>query len=176
MNHPEIDIKKILYATDLSDNSRLAFAYAANLANQYQAGLTILHVIAEDPDLEQRLAGFVGPEKWEEIKQQHFQEAREALIGKQRSGGTAIRKVIGSLCEDVQVKQDKVFRTDEVLIERGDAAQKILDVSEANHIDIIVMGSHGYGTLKDAMMGGTARKVLRQAKMPVLLVRLPEED
>lgn len=171
---PEVNVKKVLYATDLSENSRLAFAYAISLANQYSAGLTILHVIAEDPDLEQRLAGFMGPDKWAEIKQQHFQEARQALIGKQRSGRTAIHKVLGSLCEDVQTEQERVFQTDEVLIERGDAAQKILDVSKANHIDVIVMGSHGYGALKDVMMGGTARKVLREAKVPVLLVRLPE--
>jgi len=41
-------IKKILYATDLSENARYAFAYAASLANQYGAGVTILHVL-EDP-------------------------------------------------------------------------------------------------------------------------------
>jgi len=41
------DIKKILYATDLSENSRHAFAYAAGIANRYEAGVTVLFVIEE---------------------------------------------------------------------------------------------------------------------------------
>jgi nucleotide-binding universal stress UspA family protein len=38
------------------------------------------------------------------------------------------------------------------------------------------MGTHGHGTLADAMMGSTARRVLRRSAKPVLVVRLPEED
>ena len=38
------EIKKILYTTDLSQNARYAFGYAASLANRYDAGITILHV------------------------------------------------------------------------------------------------------------------------------------
>jgi nucleotide-binding universal stress UspA family protein len=38
------------------------------------------------------------------------------------------------------------------------------------------MGTHGHGTLADAMMGSTARRVLRRSKKPVLVVRLPEEE
>ena len=82
MTLPKINIKKILYATDLSENARLAFAYAISLANSYRAGLTILHVIAEQTDLEERIAGYVSDDVWAQIKQRHFDEAREALIGK----------------------------------------------------------------------------------------------
>ena len=41
---PRVDIKNILYTTDLSANARYAFAYAISLANLYRAKLTILHV------------------------------------------------------------------------------------------------------------------------------------
>ena len=40
-------IKKILYATDLSENARYAFGYAVSLANQYDAKITILHVLED---------------------------------------------------------------------------------------------------------------------------------
>jgi nucleotide-binding universal stress UspA family protein len=43
------------------------------------------------------------------------------------------------------------------------------------NIDLIVMGRHGYGALKDALMGGVARGVLRHSYKPVLLVKLPED-
>ena len=39
------EIKKILYTTDLSKNARHAFSYAASIANRYDAGVTILHVL-----------------------------------------------------------------------------------------------------------------------------------
>jgi nucleotide-binding universal stress UspA family protein len=34
------------------------------------------------------------------------------------------------------------------------------------------MGTHGHGTLADAMLGSTAQRVLRRAMVPVLTVRL----
>jgi nucleotide-binding universal stress UspA family protein len=37
------------------------------------------------------------------------------------------------------------------------------------------MGSHGYSAFKDALMGGTARRVRRHSTVPVLLVRIPED-
>ena len=40
---PVVDIKRILYATDLSENARYAMAYAVSLANTYCAQITILH-------------------------------------------------------------------------------------------------------------------------------------
>ncbi|MBW2634922.1 MAG: universal stress protein, partial [Deltaproteobacteria bacterium] len=46
MELPKIDIKKILFATDLSESSRYAFAHAINMADRLGAGLTILHVMA----------------------------------------------------------------------------------------------------------------------------------
>ena len=173
---PKVQVKKILYATDLSENARMAFAYAVSLANLYGAGLTILHVVPEHPDLDGKVVGYISESKWNEIKEQHFEEARAALIGK-RNEGMAIRDVLDRFCKDVQDGLvDCSFTTDEVVVERGDAAEKILEVSQAKGIDLIVIGSHGYGTFKDAMMGGTARRVSRRAKMPVLLVRLPEEE
>ena len=42
-----MDIKKILYATDLSYNSVNAFDYAISLAIKFDAEITILHVIDE---------------------------------------------------------------------------------------------------------------------------------
>lgn len=41
------DIKKILYATDLSENARYALGYAAALANRFDAQITVLHVAEE---------------------------------------------------------------------------------------------------------------------------------
>ena len=49
MDLPDVQIKKILYATDLSESAVYAFAHAVSLATLYGAGITILHVLAEYP-------------------------------------------------------------------------------------------------------------------------------
>ena len=83
MTIPKVEVKKILYATDLSENARFAFAYAVSLADLYGAKITLLHVLPEVSELmDQHVIGYIDPEKWEEIKAQHFKEAKEALIEK----------------------------------------------------------------------------------------------
>jgi nucleotide-binding universal stress UspA family protein len=45
------DIKKILYATDLSENSAFAFRYAINSAKKHDANIIILHVFDKMPGM-----------------------------------------------------------------------------------------------------------------------------
>ena len=51
----------------------------------------------------------------------------------------------------------------------------VLKQADKRNCDLIVMGSHGHGVIEEAIIGSTARKVVRRAKKPVLVVRLPEE-
>jgi len=176
MQLPKIEVKKILYATDLSDNARYAFAYALSLANLYRSKLVILHVLPENPDLNGLVSGYINSDQWQKIKEQHMQDAREALIGKRREGAV-IRDVLGQFYQEAgkDLATDAID-ADEILVERGQPAEEIVRVAEEQNIDLIVMGRHGYGALKDALMGGVARGVLRQSSKPVLLVRLPEDE
>ena len=169
---PIVEVKKILFATDLSEHALRAFAYAVSLANLYRAGLTILHVITEDPDLDERIIGHVSAETWKMIKQRHFDEAREALIGKRRGSGQAIKDALDTFCEKTQ-SEGADFQTDEVLVLRGNPSEQVLETMAQKNIDLVVMGSHGYSALKEALMGGTARQVVRHSKVPVVLVPLP---
>ena len=108
------------------------------------------------------------------IKQRHFEEAREALIGKRKGSGRAIKDVLDTFCEQAQSKGSS-FDTDEVLVLRGNPSDTILETLEQKGCDLVVMGSHGYSALKDALMGGTARRVVRVSKVPGVLVPLPPE-
>ena len=176
MSIPKVEVNNILYATDLSENARYAFAYAVSLANLYGAKITFLHVLPEVPQmLDATIVGYISSERWEEIKQQHFQEAKESLIGKRRDH-LAIKEVLDQFCQDAkQQSEGGGFKTDDIIVERGNPVEQILKQSDEKKCDLIVMGTHGHGTLADAMMGSTARRVLRRSKKPVLVVRLPEE-
>jgi nucleotide-binding universal stress UspA family protein len=173
---PKVDIKKILYATDLSENARYAFAYAVSLADLYHAAITILHVLPEIPELlDKNVIGYISAERWEEIKAQHFKEAKDALIGKKREH-LAVQEALQHFSETVkEEKEGGGFVTDDIIVERGNPVEEIIKHSKDRNCDLIVMGTHGHGTLEDVMLGSTARRVIRRSKIPVLVVRLPEE-
>ncbi|MBW2606799.1 MAG: universal stress protein [Deltaproteobacteria bacterium] len=176
MTLPKVEVKKILYATDLSESARYAFAYALSLANLYGARITFLHVLPEVSEfVDSHIIGYISADRWEEIKAQHSSEAREALIGKKRDSAAA-KAVLDQFSEDAKLGQEGAgFIADEIIVERGNPVEQILKQAKERNCDLIVMGTHGRGTLADAMIGSTARRVLRRSEKPVLVVRLPEE-
>jgi len=174
---PEVNVKKILYATDLFENARYAFAYAVSLANLYGAGLTLLHVLPEVPEsLDAHIVGYISADRWAEIKQRHYNEARETLTRKRRDH-VAIKEVLDQFCKDTKSDiKETPFVTDEILVVWGNPVEQILAQADEKNCDLIVMGTHGRGSLADAMIGSTARRVIRRSKKPVLVIRLPEEN
>lgn len=171
-----VQIKNILYATDLSDNARYAFAYALSLADLYGANLILLHALPETPDLvDKNVVGYIGEEKWEAIKKSHFQDAKAALIGKRRDR-TLANEIIDQFREDAKAGLGShSIPSDEVIVKTGNPVEIILETADENNCDLIVMGTHGQGSLTDTMMGSTARRVVRRSQKPVLVVRLPED-
>ncbi len=175
MQLPPVIIKRILYATDLSETARLAFAYAASLADKYNASITIVHVIEEIPDLDASVAGYVGVDVWESIKQSHIDEAKASLMGKKRDK-VELHEALDRFSTQVQTEGEADFVTDETLVVRGKPVHEvILHQAEKSDCDLIVMGSHGHSLLSAALMGDTAAKVMRHSKKPVLIVRLPKQ-
>ena len=169
---PNIQIKKILYATDLSENAVHAFAYAVSLANLYGAGITILHVLVEFPG-EEFIANMINTDTWQEIKSRHYSDAREQLIGKKRNS-VAIKEVLEAFSEKTQADaRDQAFVTDEVLIKNGVPAEVIVKTAQERNCDLIVVGTYGHGTLADVLVGSTAKWVLKNSPIPVLVIRLP---
>jgi len=172
---PSVNIRRILYATDLSENARYAMAYAVSLANVYCAQIIILHVIDETPDMvDAHVLGYIGADAWEEIKQRNVDEAREVLIGKKRDN-VMIREVLDRFCQNLRPgSDDHEAAMDETVIKRGNPVTQILATAKEKDCDMIVMGTHGRGALVDTMMGSTTSRVLRRSEIPVLSVRLPQ--
>ena len=53
----------------------------------------------------------------------------------------------------------------------GHAGEAISKLAEQGKFDLVVMGSHGHGSLVKLVMGSVATEVLAHCKVPVLLVR-----
>lgn len=53
----------------------------------------------------------------------------------------------------------------------GFIGETIADFADSGKFDLLIMGSHGHGTLGNLVMGSVATRVLAHGKVPVLLVR-----
>ena len=52
----------------------------------------------------------------------------------------------------------------------GEAGKEIATYAKKK-LDLVVMGSHGYGRFKSAVMGSTAMRVASSGNVPILLIR-----
>lgn len=169
------EIKKILFCTDLSQPSRLAFDHAIGLAARQGAGIVILHVMEEKaPYSDGYLKSFLGEERWQQIKETRESEARQVLIGKQREGAL-IRQALEEFCESAGSEPSRsALPSEDIVVAKGNVVDEILAVAADRACDLIVMGYYVRGKVGEALLGSTPRRVLRRSRIPVMLVPLAE--
>ncbi len=160
------EIKKILYATDLSDNARYAFGYAADLAQRYDANVTILYVMESmNHTVEIQVREMMGQEEWDKLRNEKLDYLKQKIIGR-----------IENFCSEMNDQFDSCrLLVEDIKITKGNPSEEILTLSKDIDADMIVMGSYGHNILQSALIGGTARKVVQRSKIPVLVVRLPDD-
>ncbi len=137
------EFTEILCATDFSPASAGAAAFAVSLAQEFQAHLTLLHVIAEE-------------------KPGDLVHAAE-LVG---SAGRLLRKFVPPEAE--------MWCEPHFAVERGPAAEKILEVAKQRKADLIVLGVRrpsGFPGAATHLPVATAHKIVAHAECPVLTVR-----
>ncbi len=164
-------VKYILFATNLSENCKPAFDFAASLATRYQATIVLLHVIEKMPDyIEGRLKGLLGKEKWQQTIDDHAKDAREALIGK-KSSNTLIRAALDQFCSEAGIDDDSCgYHAREIVVSSGEVVDDIISNAKQYECDIIIMGTKQTLISKKTAIGQTIKGVLRGSKIPVLVV------
>jgi len=154
-------IKKILYATDLSKNSSYAFLYATDLARRHDARIIILHAIEPVPAYAAAYTGIT-----DELKQRQQQETVEE-----------IRKRLGEFCKkaEAQIGTPCVELVSKILVPRGHPPEEILNAANEEGCDVIVLGTHGKGFLAHTFLGSVSSAVLNRTQKPVFIIPLPSE-
>jgi nucleotide-binding universal stress UspA family protein len=150
------EIKKILFATDFSENSKWAFTYALSFARKYDAVLYILHVI-QPPSYPLGMYAEISFDAMDEFTRS-MAEAAEKEMNNLR--GTELGD----------------FKNFEILIITGTPFLEIIKTAREKEVDLIVLGTHGRTGLDHVLFGSTAEKVVRKASCPVLSVRLPGKE
>ena len=160
------DIKRILYATDLSENSAYAFGYAMSMAKKYDAEITILHVIDKTGESSQIMyAGIVNAEQLGWNLQKKITHLTEEINNR-------LKMFIDKKAAEDPDSADKVVSIE---VCKGYPADEILKKADALNCDAIVMGTHGKGIVSLAFFGSVAKRVLRRVRKPVFIIPLPEE-
>jgi nucleotide-binding universal stress UspA family protein len=139
---------KILVAVDGSDISLRAVKYAVRLAGKLAkpAKLFLVAVDAEPfPGVESRIGKTAMAQIHAESHERMLAPARKALA---RSA--------------IEVREMAVV---------GEPAEAILAAAKAGKVDLLVMGSHGRGSVKGILLGSVSSKVIAQTELPVTIVR-----
>jgi universal stress protein A len=148
-----MDIRHILAPTDFSDYSKKALSDALELAQIFGAKLSLLHVLEPSPYLGEFTPPTMGADLLSDLEQQ----ASAALA---------------RMLPEAQNAQIEVTRS----VVMGSPSLKIVETAEAEHVDLIVMATHGRTGLSHLLIGSVAERVVRTAPCPVLTMRPPAEQ
>jgi len=151
--------RRIMVPIDGSPTSNQGLKEAIALATDSSARLCLLHVVDE-------LVMTQGFDGTAYIPENYIDEFIEAL----RQDGT---KLLARAEEKVKRSNVKV---ETVLLETFGhrVAELIIKQAKKWHADVIVLGTHGRRGLSRLLMGSDAEIVVREAPVPVLLVRSPK--
>lgn len=151
------EIKKILYATDLNKNSVFAFNYALGMAEKNDATIVLLHVVEPLPQFG------IGFKDFREMVEHERKEEAIQEIEKRRK---AIAQFVTSARKSVS----------NIIIRMGYPMEEILKVADEERCDVIILGSHGKGSLTQTLLGSVSNAVLHRTRRPVFIIPLPTEE
>ena len=160
-------IKRILYTTDLSDNSVYVFRYAINAAKKNDAGIVILHVMEPLSATAEALThSYLFNDQGKKISEEKITHVKDR-----------IEKGLKAFCEK-ELKNDAEYtdRVESIELCVGFPAEEILSKADELNCDAIMMGTHSKGVIGNTFLGSTVKRVLRRTRKPVFIIPLPKGE
>jgi len=135
--------KNILFPVDFSDCSRALNGEVEYLAKRFNSDVALMHV-------------FEIPCSW-------YGSGDVPLMNSEclQEYVTSVRDRLNDY--SIDIPKDRVRR----IIAEGDAAWQIKTAVAENNFDLVVMGTHGYGSVRRLLLGSVAMKVLHDVHCPV---------
>tara|TARA_B100001142_G_scaffold326456_1_gene382010 strand:+ start:1404 stop:1889 length:486 start_codon:yes stop_codon:yes gene_type:complete len=148
----------ILVAADFSNNSKTAVIWAIDVARALNAAVVLIHVVHDRAE---------GPGYYRHDK-------KDAMRPMEDVAERMMQDFLKSLNNE-----DPLFKSFENLktqIVTGLPVTRILETAEKLNARMIVMGSQGLTGLAHLLIGSKAEQVVRMAKIPVTIVKVPEKN
>jgi nucleotide-binding universal stress UspA family protein len=144
-------IKKIMVATDGSETSDLAAQAGIEIAGRAGGSVTAVYVV--DVARLARLPGYAAfpgiKDQLSELMQKEGREATQKIEDMAGKAGIPCRKIVAE----------------------GNPSEELLRLATESGMDLFIMGSVGRSGLDRFLLGSVAEKVVRNSKVPVLLIR-----
>lgn len=144
-----VDIKRILFPIDFTENSSKILPYVLSVSEKYDAMIYLLHVVED-------LSRWGGGSYVPHIPLDQYE--KDAVQGAE----TAMDRVC-----DEQLQSCPNFQRH---ICYGDPVQEILKLIDTEKIDLVIMGTHGRKGLEHVFFGSVAENVVKKSPVPVLTV------
>jgi nucleotide-binding universal stress UspA family protein len=146
-------MKRILIATDGSACSTQAVTFGIELAAEQHAEVFVIHVVPTADVLPPIVPFAIAAS----VPHQISAKDREPL------------ELAAAVAAEHGVRATTVLLS-------GDAADEIVKYSASYDVDLIVVGSHGYGAIAGTLLGSVSRGVLHASTRPVLVVRARDAE
>ncbi|MFW6323492.1 MAG: universal stress protein [Desulfovibrionales bacterium] len=149
--------KKILWPTDLSENSLKISRYVSDMAKKFDAQIILLYVGIDLKTNFPAYGNYPDEELYSRFEKWESSEAKKRLE---------------SLCED-KLQGCPGY---DLRLELGDPATKILEVADRENVDMIIMATHGRNPAAAAanIFGSVAERVIKGASVPLYVIN-PEK-
>ena len=158
-----MSFKNILVPIDFSPRSNAALAVAADIANQCDGKITLLHIIdvpeSQQPEYRRALDTFGN-------HQEGSEQDMPLILFTMKETKRQLR--------EAREKYSKITFVEKVVFDR--VHRQIYSVVEESDVDLIVMGSNGASGLGEVFIGSNTQKVIRNAKCPVLVIKDDEGE
>lgn len=145
-------MKKILVPVDFSKPSAHALHVAARIAEQLQSEIIVLHMMG------------ISEAVLTKDEAQEYEEAKYYM--------NLARKRFKPFLNQPYLEHIKVRE----IVQNYKDFKELNKVAQEQHINLIVMGSHGTSGIGDFLLGSNTEKVVRSSDVPVLVVKMPNPD
>lgn len=140
---------KILVPHDNSKFSRKAFEKACEIAAKFSSEIVLLHIIEAKQTSEHTVTSL---DKLENTQDNQILDAK-------------------SMLEDLKFDAPKDIKITLDVLYNPSTSDGIVSYVDANHADLIVMGSHGRTGIKKLVLGSVANNVVAHAKCHVMIIK-----
>lgn len=138
-------IQNILFPTDFSSASAAALPFAESIAQIYGSTVMVAHAIPPEP---------------------HRQVVTHSVSPQDHLVWDGARHKLDSFTQ----KLESHHLPWKALVDRGDVDQIIPAMIDENHIDLVVLGTHGRRGVSKLILGSSAEKIYRSCSCPVLTI------
>ena len=142
------DIQRILVPIDFSLTAEKAFRFAVTIAKEQNARIILMHIYTPVEDVQ------VGTKD----DRKKYKTQTEAIL----------LKKLERLRKKVTLNTPQVSVT--LFVNKIPVIKNILEFSERNKIDLIIMGTQGAAGLKKTIIGSISSKIVEKTNISVLLI------